>query len=88
VFFDLYNIYNRQGTFNVDNNYAPRNRADGIEQNANPVSGGTYEDLIWVKQIDGSGVETATPVTRNPNFRNANARYGPAYGRVGVRLTF
>jgi len=88
VFFDIYNIYNRQGTFNVDNTYAPRFTKDGDEQNANPVSGGTYEDLIWVKAIDGSGVETPNPIARNPNFRNTNARYGPGYGRIGVRLTF
>ena len=61
---------------------------DGDEQNANPVSGGTYEDLIWVKTIDGDGVETPNPIARNPNFRNTSSRYVPAYGRIGVRLTF
>jgi hypothetical protein len=88
LFFDIYNIYNRQGTFNVDQNYAPRFTQDGDEQNANPVSGGTYEDLIWVKAIDGTGVETPNPIARNPNFRNTSSRYVPAYGRIGVRLTF
>ncbi|MDQ3365866.1 MAG: TonB-dependent receptor [Myxococcota bacterium] len=88
VFFDIYNIYNRQGTFGVDDNYAPRFTLDGDEQNANPVSGGTYEDLIWVKAIDGSGTETANPIAKNPNFRNTNRRYSPGYGRIGVRLSF
>jgi hypothetical protein len=83
LFFDIYNIYNRQGTFGVDDNYAPRFTKDGDEQNANPVSGGTYEDLIWVKAIDGAGSETPNPIARNPNFRNTNSRYGPAYGRIG-----
>ncbi len=88
VFFDIYNIYNRQGTFNVDNTYAPKFTKDGDEQNANPVSGGTYEDLIWVKAIAGDGTETPNPIARNPNFRNTTSRYAPAYGRIGVRLTF
>ncbi|MBA3396288.1 MAG: TonB-dependent receptor [Deltaproteobacteria bacterium] len=88
VFFDIYNIYNRQGTFNVDNTYAPRVTNDGDIQNANPVSGGTYEDLIWVKSIDGDGTETPNPIGKNPNFRNTSARYAPGYGRIGVRLTF
>ena len=39
VFVDIYNIYNRQGTARVDNNYAPYVTKDGDQQNANPVSG-------------------------------------------------
>ena len=60
----------------------------GEQQNANPVSGGTYEDLIWVKEIDMNGIETAKPIGRNPNFHNTTRRYAPAVGRLGVRLTF
>jgi hypothetical protein len=90
---DLYNVYNRQGTFDVDDVYAPQfsiqqNGGGGTEQNANPVSGGTYEDLIWVKTIDRNGIESATPIGRNPNFHNTTIRYAPAYGRIGLRLTF
>jgi outer membrane receptor protein involved in Fe transport len=93
LFFDVYNAYNRQGTYDVDHTYAPQfslsqGGAGGVEQNGNPVSGGTYEDLIWVKVIDADGNESATPIGRNPNFHNTNSRYGPAYGRVGMRLTF
>jgi hypothetical protein len=92
-FFDIYNSYNRQGTYNVDSTYAPQyslsqGGTGGVEQNANPVSGGTYEDLIWVKVIDKDGNESSTPIGRNPNFRNTNSRYAPAYGRFGMRLTF
>ncbi len=91
---DFYNLYNRQGTSGVDDNYAPQFRLSvmgaggGVEQNANPVSGGTYEDLTFVKAIDGGGSETATPIGKNPNFRNTNARYGPAYILFGGRLSF
>jgi len=94
VFLDLYNIYNRQGQAGIDDNYAPQfklsapNSTSGSEQNANPVSGGTYEDLMWVKTIDSRGNETGVPIGKNPNFRNTTGRYGPANARVGLRLTF
>jgi hypothetical protein len=105
LFFDVYNVYDRQGTFYVDNTYAPLFKQAGCgtqavdaalgcgtQQSANPVSGGTYEDLIWVKQIQvdraGLPTETANPIGRNPNFHNTTERYAPAYGRLGVRLTF
>ena len=93
LFADIYNVYNRQGTFDVDDVYAPQfsisqNGAGGTEQNANPVSGGTYDDLIWVKVIDRDGVESAAPIGRNPNFHNTTSRYPPAYGRLGLRLSF
>ncbi|HEU0034940.1 MAG TPA: TonB-dependent receptor [Kofleriaceae bacterium] len=94
VFFDIFNIYNRQGTFGVDDTYAPfvkltgPNSSSGTQQNANPVSGGTYEDLMWVKTIDGSGNETSIPIGTNPNFRNTTSRYAPGDARIGVRLTF
>ncbi|MGE5184709.1 MAG: TonB-dependent receptor domain-containing protein [Acidobacteriota bacterium] len=90
----LYNIYDRQGTAAVDNTYAPAvklsqpNGASGTPQNANPVSGGTYDDLIWVKTIDQTGVEQNVPIGRNPNFHNTIQRYGPTYAQLGVRLTF
>jgi hypothetical protein len=97
VFVDIYNVYNRQGQFGVDDNFAPQYRlsdasdptsSSGTEQNANPVSGGTYEDLVWVKTIDNRGNETSVPIGKNPNFRNTTSRYAPANARLGVRLTF
>jgi hypothetical protein len=93
IFFDIFNSYNRQGTYNTDSTYAPQyslsqGGTGGIEQNANPVNGGTYDDLIWVKVIDSKGNESSQPIGRNPNFRNTISRYAPAYGRIGMRLTF
>jgi hypothetical protein len=93
LFADIYNVYNRQGTFDVDDVYAPQfslqqGGMGGTEQNANPVSGGTYEDLLWVKVIDRNGVEGSRPIGRNPNFHNTTTRYPPAYGRLGLRLSF
>ena len=93
VFADIYNVYDRQGTAAVDETYAPYYKLSaagmaGEQQNANPVSGGTYEDLIWVKEIDQNGAESAKPIGRNPNFLNTTQRYVPASARLGVRLTF
>ncbi len=94
VYFDIFNVYDRQGTAEVDNTYAPYYRITGpaggigVQQNANPVSGGSYQDLIWVKTIDQNGNETPDPIGRNPNFHNTVVRYAPTMGRLGVRLTF
>ncbi len=87
VFVDIFNLYNHQGTFDVDTTYAPQVSPDG-ERNVNPISGGTYEDLIWAKAIDGAGTETPTPVHRNPNFGKTVSRYAPASAQFGFRLTF
>jgi outer membrane receptor protein involved in Fe transport len=94
VFLDFFNIYNRQGQAAVDSTYAPQVKLSGpgggggTFQNANPISGGTYEDLIFVKTIDSDGNETNVPIGTNPNFRNTVGRYGPGNARVGLRLTF
>ena len=95
IFVDVFNAYNHQGTRLVDNTYAPMFRQSsanagqsGEEQNANPVSGGTYEDLIWVKALDTNGAESGKPIGRNPNFHNTTSRYVPLSARLGARLTF
>ena len=93
LFADIFNVYDRQGTASTDDTYAPFFRlagpgSPGIQQNANPVSGGTYDDLIWVKTLNNKGAETNEPIGRNPNFHNTVGRYAPANARIGVRLTF
>ena len=88
VYANLFNLYNRQGEFNVDATYAPQFRQGGGENNVNPISGGTYEDLMWAKTIDGDGGETSLPTARNPNFRRTTTRYAPAAVQLGFRLTF
>ena len=94
LYLDLFNLMNQQGTFDVDATYAPAVRqavpggGGGTENNVNPISGGTYDDLIWAKSIDGSGAETATPTARNPNFQRTASRYAPASAQIGFRLTF
>jgi len=88
VWVDVFNVYDTQGTAGVDSTYAPAVSLAGQMQNANPVSGGSYEDLIWVKQVDAKGNESQKPIGRNPNFGNTTTRYAPAYARIGARVTF
>jgi outer membrane receptor protein involved in Fe transport len=93
----FFNIYNRQGTFNVDNTYAESFRLTPGAQSAtaqyvNPISGGSYDDLIWSKVIvvdrSGQPQQTAQPIGRNANFKNTASRYAPEAIRVAFRLTF
>ena len=98
VFSDIFNVYDRQGTAAVDTTYAPYfslpgtgapgSVPTGIQQNANPVSGGTYGDLIWVRALDQTGTKDVGPIGRNPDFGNTIGRYAPLSVRFGVRLTF
>ncbi|MBA2538981.1 MAG: TonB-dependent receptor [Deltaproteobacteria bacterium] len=94
LYVDVFNLMNQQGTFDVDATYAPAVRrafpgqGGGTSNNVNPISGGTYSDLIFAKAIDGQGVETSTPTARNPNFQRTASRYAPASAQVGFRLTF
>ncbi len=78
---DLFNVFNDQGTFTVDEDYTYRS-------NVNPISGGAYEDLIWAKATSDTGGETPAPVIRNPNFGNVAGRYAPLSVRFGFKLTF
>ena len=93
LFLDVYNVFDNQGQAATDQSYATIVRrgvgmGSGTIQAANPVAGGTYDDLIWVKLIDRDGNETALPIGRNPNFGNTTVRYAPLYARLGARLTF
>ena len=88
LYVDAFNIYNNQATFDVDTTYAPPFRIDGTPNNANPISGGSYDDLIWAKAVDTKGFETSRPLGRNPNFLNTASRYAPASAQLGFRFTF
>ena len=94
VWLDVINAYDHQGAVSVDDTYAPQVKlaepgtASGAEQSANPVSGGTYDDLIYVKAIGSTGTETAEPIGRNPSFRRVEQRQPPGYALIGARLTF
>ena len=89
IYADIFNIYNRQGTAAIDSTYAPYYNLTGFDpttgmpfggqqQNANPVSGGTYQDLIWVKRSTRTARSRTLPIGRNPDFGNTVTRYAPA----------
>jgi outer membrane receptor protein involved in Fe transport len=82
VFTDLFNVFNRQGPSYVDETYTL--------DNVNPIVGGDGEDVLWVKAQDGDGNEPDDPLalSRNRNFRNAEARTPPFMARLGARVTF
>ena len=80
VYADVFNILNRQQTRTIDRAYT--------FNSANPIVGGEYRDLIWAKQLDGSGGETNAPVTRNNNYGNTASRYAPFSSTLGARLSF
>jgi predicted TIM-barrel fold metal-dependent hydrolase len=66
---DLYSVeylFMKEHVASVDETYT--------FDNANPVVGGTYSDLIWLKQQDTAGLETPDPVTKNRNFQNVAGR--------------
>jgi hypothetical protein len=56
----------------------------------NPIVGGRYEDLIWLKGLGTNGEERTqgSPATRNRNFRNPTVRYTPFFAQIGARLLF
>jgi outer membrane receptor protein involved in Fe transport len=82
-FFNLtaFDFIGGQGTAGIDSTYT--------FFNVNPVVGGKYEDLVYLKELDqGSGAETGTPVRRNRNFGNPSFLYAAPAARLGARLTF
>jgi hypothetical protein len=82
LFTDIFNVFNDQGVAGIDDVYS-------AGSDSNPISGGEYSDLVFAKENDnGSGAETSTAVTRNPNFGNTNARYAPLSVQFGARLSF
>ena len=81
-FVRIFNVLNTQDELNVDEIYT--------FDNANPVVGGTPEDLAHIKALDDFGLQSAgaTTVTPNKNFGHLNSRQAPRSIQLGVRLTF
>lgn len=87
VFGDVFNVYNRQEQTDVDEIYTD---SSVLNNYANPVIGGEYQDLVWLKALDENGKEPATPVpvVRNKNFGRTTGRGAPLSVRLGLRLSF
>ena len=79
-FVDVINFFNQEQVFASDELYT----AD----NANPVVGGTREDLLWVKVRGDDGGETSQPIGRNLGYDTPLSRYTPLFVRLGARLSF
>jgi hypothetical protein len=85
VYGDIFNVFNDQGVYSIDENYTYRSAV-------NPIVGGTYEDLVFAKEVEQNmeplGKETQVPAKPNPNFGNTSGRYAPLSAQFGARLTF
>jgi hypothetical protein len=83
VYTDIFNLFDTQSVSSVDNSYA------APIASAQPISGGNYSDLIWIKATSfGTGEETRDPLQRNTTFHQPTAYYPPLSARLGFRLTF
>jgi hypothetical protein len=83
LYADVFNLYNIQSVYAVDNNYA------APAASARPISGGSYSDLIWIKSIDFfTPTETGQPLHRSITFHQPTAYYAPLSARLGFRVTF
>jgi hypothetical protein len=81
AFVDIFNLFDAQTEVAVDQRYT--------HDAANPVVGGTIDDLDHVKSIDPTtGIETNRIVKRNPNFTNTTARQRPRSIQLGLRWLF
>ena len=82
MFADVFNVFDEQAAETVDTSYT------ALSSNANPISGGSYSDLIWEKLINLNGDETNTPVSRNTDFGKPLTRYAPTAAQLRFRLRF
>jgi outer membrane receptor protein involved in Fe transport len=80
VFTDLFNVFNLQETATVNQAYT--------FDDVNPVVGGNYEDLIWIKRQAAGGFESGDPAFRNPAYGSTVGKGAPLWLQLGARLTF
>jgi Carboxypeptidase regulatory-like domain/TonB dependent receptor len=80
VFVDVFNLFNNQEELDSDERYT--------RSNANPIVGGTPDDLLHSKTLDANGLETNVTPTLNANYGNLVSRQAPLSMRFGLRYTF
>nr|HEX4318817.1 TonB-dependent receptor [Kofleriaceae bacterium] len=83
VFVDVFDVLDRQSAI-VDDQYQDRAGLTSTQG----VSGGTYADLIWLRDLRSDASEIAAPVERNPRFGRPLAYTAPTFARLGARLSF
>jgi hypothetical protein len=80
-FVNVFNLINSQVELDNDEEYT--------QDAAQPVIGGSVEDLDHVKQIDfATGQELNATIKKNGNFGNTTERLAPRNVQLGFRLTF
>jgi hypothetical protein len=84
LYFELFNVLNRQGEVHVDQEYT--------NASVDPIVGGDAKDLYYLKGSDYSAINTAggelNPAAKNLNYANTDARQAPLSARIGLALTF
>ena len=81
AFFNLFNLFNEQQQYTVDENYT--------FSYANPIVGGDMNDLKHLKALNGNYVETAVTPVLNPNYLHTTSYLqNPRTWQFGFRLTF
>lgn len=88
LYADVFDVLDSRTVASVDNTYATQFSSAGRSQQANAISGGSYDDLLWAKSLDINGSPTHIPLGRNPDFHKPTAFYAATYARIGFRLTF
>jgi hypothetical protein len=80
VWSDLFNVLNRQKPVAVDDEYT-------LDE-TNPIVGGDFADLIWLKSQTTDGGETPNPAQRKLSFNEVSGRTSPLFVEIGARLNF
>jgi hypothetical protein len=84
VYFELFNVFNKQGEVHVDQEYT--------SGDVDPIVGGDTNDLYYLKTSHYFEINTAggelNPVAKNRNYANTDARQTPLSARVGLTLSF
>ncbi|MEM9491948.1 MAG: hypothetical protein AAGC55_22575, partial [Myxococcota bacterium] len=80
VFGEAFNLLDRQSAVVRDPHYT--------RDSVRAISGGEYEDLIWLKREDASGAETELPARRSSEFLAPLVYRAPLSLRLGARLEF
>ncbi len=80
VYFELFNVFNTQTEGSKDEEYT----VDRV----NPIIGGDFGDIPYLKRQNPGGVETGELARKNRNYGNTTGRLAPLTGRFGLTLTF
>jgi hypothetical protein len=84
LYVDVVNVADAQTVNAVEQQYPGREQFDTAWL---PIVGGTYSDLIWLKEAETDGGDRRV-ARRNPGFGQPISRYRPRWMSFGARITF